>query len=55
MNLALELKVPSLSEFGITEKDVQVVAEKAGRASSMKANPVVFTLEELEKILLKAL
>jgi alcohol dehydrogenase class IV len=46
-----ELKIPSLSDYGITEADFPVAVEKAKRASSMKGNPVVLSDNELKEIL----
>jgi alcohol dehydrogenase class IV len=42
-----ELNVPALRAWGITEADLPGVVEKAARASSMKANPIALTSEEL--------
>jgi len=45
--LCAELDVASLRSWGIAEADLPGVVEKAARASSMKANPVELTGEEL--------
>ncbi len=45
--LCLELDVPALRTWGITEADLPGVVEEATRASSMKANPLPLTSEEL--------
>ena len=45
--LCVELNVPALRAWGITEADLPGVVEKAARASSMKANPLPLTGEEL--------
>lgn len=45
------LKVSKLSAFGLTADAFQTIAEKAARSSSMKANPVVLTPEELVSVL----
>jgi len=42
-----ELDVPSLRTWGIAEADLPGVVEKAARASSMQANPLPLTGEEL--------
>jgi alcohol dehydrogenase class IV len=42
-----ELNVPPLRAWGITEADLPGVVEEAARASSMKANPLPLTREEL--------
>jgi alcohol dehydrogenase class IV len=53
--LCAELNVPTLSTWGITADDLPGVVEKAARASSMQANPVPLTSEELLKVLTAAL
>ena len=45
--LCTELGIPSLRAWGITKADLPSVVEKAARASSMKANPLSLTNEEL--------
>jgi alcohol dehydrogenase class IV len=45
--LCAELNVPKLRAWGITEADLPGVVEKAARASSMQANPLQLTREEL--------
>ncbi len=50
-----DLKVPGLSHYGVREKDIPVVVEKARNASSMKANPVHLPVEILGEILVEAL
>jgi len=49
--LCLDLRVPSLAEYGLTEQLIPVAVAKAGRASSMKGNPITLTDEELTQIL----
>lgn len=53
--LRVDLRIPSLSSYGITHADVPIIAEKSARASSMKANPIVLMQDELEEILLQSL
>ncbi len=50
-----ELLIPTLSAYGLRREDVPVVVEKASRASSMKANPIKLTPEELTEVLIGAL
>lgn len=50
-----ELSIPPLSSYGIREPDVPLLVEKASQASSMKANPIVLTQEELREVLTRAL
>jgi len=53
--LCHDLNVPGLSAYGITRADFPALAQKAAAASSMKANPIVLTAEELGEILERAL
>jgi alcohol dehydrogenase class IV len=45
--LCAELNVPALRVWGIAEADLPGVVEKAARSSSMQANPLPLTAEEL--------
>ena len=45
--LCAELNIPTLRAWGITEADLPGVVEKAAHASSMQANPLPLTSEEL--------
>lgn len=49
--LTTRLHIPKLSQWGIQESDLEEIARKAAAASSMKANPVSLSHEELVKIL----
>jgi alcohol dehydrogenase class IV len=53
--LVEELQIPRLAAYGLTESDVPAVVEKAARASSMKANPIVLDTGELTEVLTRAL
>ena len=53
--LCHDLRVPRLSAYGVTRADFPILAQKAAAASSMKANPIVLTPEELGEILAQAL
>ncbi len=53
--LILDLKVPRLGSFGIQREHFPDLVAKAANASSMKANPIVLTPEELTEILEQAL
>ena len=53
--LCHDLHVPGLSAYGVTRADFPILAQKAAAASSMKANPIVLTPEELGEILAQAL
>jgi len=54
-NLCTQLKIASLSEFGLKEEDFPTVVKKAQGASSMKGNPIRLTNEELVEILRKVI
>jgi alcohol dehydrogenase class IV len=49
------LGIPPLRTYGITRDDVSGVVDAAQKASSMKANPLALTDEELRAILGAAL
>ncbi len=51
----LAVGVSGLSAFGITAGDGSAIVEKGLRASSMKANPVELSAEELGAVVLRAL
>lgn len=53
--LTERLQIPKLSHWGIQEADLDEIARKAAAASSMKANPVSLTPDELVAILHRAL
>jgi alcohol dehydrogenase class IV len=48
------LEVPPLRTYGVTAGDAEAVIEKAANASSMKANPLVLTNQELYQVLERA-
>jgi alcohol dehydrogenase class IV len=50
-----ELEIPPLKAYGIGEECVPILVEEAARASSMKANPLVLTLEELQEVLTQSI
>jgi alcohol dehydrogenase class IV len=49
------LSIPPLASYGIGAQHIPVIVENASRASSMKANPVALTPDELREILTRAL
>jgi alcohol dehydrogenase class IV len=53
--LVADLGIPSLSHYGLKREHTAELVEKAAHASSMKANPVVLTPDELAGILERAL
>jgi alcohol dehydrogenase class IV len=53
--LTKDLGIPGLGSYGLSESQVDDVCEKAAKASSMKANPIVLTPDELRATLAAAL
>jgi alcohol dehydrogenase class IV len=53
--LVADLKIPGLSHYGIQREHTDELVAKASHASSMKANPIVLTPDELAGILSRAL
>jgi alcohol dehydrogenase class IV len=53
--LCQALSVPGLRRYGLTETEVPRLVEKARVASSMKANPLTLTDEELTEIAVRSL
>ena len=53
--LTSRLAIPSLASYGIRQQDVPELAAKAGRANSMKANPIVLTTAELTATIVTSL
>jgi len=49
--LARDLKIPSLSKFGMAEKDIPELVKLARKSSSMKYNPVTLSDEALTEVL----
>lgn len=53
-DLCTALNVHPLRDYGITLTDIPLIVSKSAVASSMKANPIVLTTEELTDIILQA-
>jgi alcohol dehydrogenase class IV len=53
--LVAELPIPQLGAYGLREEHVANIVAKAANASSMKANPIVLTADELAQTLRLAL
>jgi alcohol dehydrogenase class IV len=53
--ISAEFSIPALRAWGVTEADLPGVAEKAAKASSMQANPLPLTEEELIAVIRAAL
>jgi alcohol dehydrogenase class IV len=53
--LARDLAIPPLSDYGVRESDVGALVEKCERASSTKGNPLVLSRPELTALLSRAL
>ncbi len=54
IELVEKIKIPRLSEYGLSRTDFPTIVEKARVASSMKANPIILTETELLHILEEA-
>jgi alcohol dehydrogenase class IV len=54
-DLCRRFAIPPLAAYGIGASDISPLAEKAARSSSMQANPIVLSPEELREILTLAL
>jgi len=54
-DLCAALRIPPLGAYGVSERDVPALVERAATASSMQANPVVLTTDELTEIVLRSL
>jgi alcohol dehydrogenase class IV len=53
--LAADLEAAPLGQFGIAASHITEIVEKAANASSMKANPIVLTPDELAAVVQQAL
>jgi len=53
--LCAALHVPSLATFGVQRSQLPVILEKSAVSSSMKANPIALTRDEMEAIVLGAI
>ncbi len=49
-----ELQIPPLRTYGVRDRDILTLVEKASYASSMKGNPLALTAEELLEVLTRA-
>jgi alcohol dehydrogenase class IV len=54
-NLKESLRVPGLAPYGLTDSQIPAVVEAAKKASSMRANPITLSDEELAEILARSL
>jgi alcohol dehydrogenase class IV len=54
-NLKESLRVPGLAPYGLTDSQIPVLVEAAKKASSMRANPITLSDEELAEILTRSL
>jgi alcohol dehydrogenase class IV len=53
--LCRDLRIPSLSAYGVAEGDIPEIVEAASRSSSMRGNPIILTFEEMADIVQRAL
>ncbi|MGA2600931.1 MAG: iron-containing alcohol dehydrogenase [Bryobacteraceae bacterium] len=54
VDICQALQIPALKTYGITGHDIPSIVAKASQASSMKANPIVLTENELTEIVIRA-
>jgi len=54
-SLVADLKIPSLSGYGLSATDIPALVAEAQRASSTKGNPIALTAEELTEVVRQAL
>ncbi len=54
-DLVRDLQIPKLREYGVRTEHVGELVEKAAKASSMKANPIALTADELAETLRTAI
>jgi len=54
-SLCRDLDIQPLRAYGVRPADVPALAAKAAAASSMKANPIVLTRDQLEELLARAI
>jgi alcohol dehydrogenase class IV len=54
-DLVTALQIPSLHAYGVSSADSPAIVEASAKASSMKANPITLTREELAGVLMRAL
>lgn len=50
-----ELRIPALGSYGVSTEHIPALVEKASQASSMKANPIALTREELHDVLARSM
>jgi len=55
LKLVTNLKIPGLGQYGLKREHTAELVGKAAQASSMKANPITLTPDELAWILERAL
>jgi len=55
LQLCGELKIQSLNSLGLSRDQIPEMVRKAAQASSMKANPIVLSEEELTQVLIESL
>jgi len=53
--LCHDFQIPPLRSYGIEDKDVPTLVEKASQASSTRGNPISLTMDELQEVLTRAL
>ncbi len=53
--LCAALQIPALAAYGVTKADFPILIDKSSAASSMKANPIPLTRDEMWEVLERAL
>ena len=53
--LVAELRIPRLRTYGVGPEHIALVVGQAAKASSMQANPLPLTVDELADILVRSL
>jgi alcohol dehydrogenase class IV len=55
LQLLQTIKIPRLEAYGINSQSIPEIVDKSAKASSMKANPIVLTREEMSEMISRAM
>ncbi len=55
LRLCGDLGIPPLRAYGIGQRDVDILVEKASLTSSMKGNPITLTHDEMRTVLIRSM
>jgi alcohol dehydrogenase class IV len=50
-----QLEIPPLRTYGVTEKDLPEIVDKASQSNSMKGNPIALSTDEMRDVVFHAL